>query len=300
MFKLIAITNQKGGVGKTTTSTSIAKGLADKGYKVLIIDADQQANTTDIVAKIGNNIEEEFLDKMMSNLENASEMTSDEKMQTFMFSLNKCLYSDYKIKYTLSDLFKDDENIKEYILKSNVKNLDIIPSSLDLSKTKIDLLYQQMTGGTINKVRRALETVKDEYDYVIVDCPPDQNLIIASVIYASDLVLIPLKSDKGSLKGFLHTYKYMLEIQKNNNLKLNFKFVFSIFDNNKVNKKLYQVFKAYAGDYLLNSCIRYRGKPASQASMNNDYLIDKKLNISDDLKRLVDELESVLENGSDR
>ena len=297
-MKLIAITNQKGGVGKTTTSTSIAKGLADKGHKVLIIDADQQANATDIVANIGNNIEEEFLDKLLQNTEDQAfkDMNEDEKMHQFMVSLNGCLYKDYQIKYTLTDVFKDDgQHIKDYIMKTDVDNLDIIPSSLDLGRTKIELILQQMTGGTINKLKQALEPIKDEYDYVIVDCPPDQNLIIASVIYASDLVLIPLKSDKGSLKGFLHTYKYMLDIEKKNNLHLNFKFLFSIFDNNKVNKKLYQVFKAYAGEYILNSYVRYRGKPASQASMNNQYLIDSKLNVGYDSKKLVDEIERNIE-----
>ena len=119
-------------------------------------------------------------------------------------------------------------------------------------------------------------------------------MIISSVIYASDLVLIPLKSDKGSLKGFLHTYNYMMDIQKKNNLNLNFKFMFSIFDNNKVNKKLYKVFKAFAGDYLLSGYVRYRGKPASEASMNNQYLIDSKLNIGYDSKKVVDEIEQII------
>lgn len=121
-------------------------------------------------------------------------------------------------------------------MKTDVKNLDIIPSSLDLGRTKIELIIESFTGGTISKLKQALEPVQEKYDYVIVDCPPDQNMIISSVIYASDLVLIPLKSDKGSLKGFLHTYNYMMDIQKKNNLNLNFKFMFSIFDNNKVNK----------------------------------------------------------------
>lgn len=297
MFKLIAVTNQKGGVGKTTTSTSIAKGLADKGHKVLIIDADQQANATDIVANIGNNIEEEFLDKLLDVTEQDffKEKSSDEKMMFFMQSLNGCLYKDYHIKYTLTDVFKDgNENIRNYIMKTDVENLDIIPSSLDLGRTKIELILQQMTGGTINKLKQVLGPVQDEYDYIIVDCPPDQNLIIASVIYASDLVLIPLKSDKGSLKGFMHTYKYMLDIEKKNNLNLNFKFMFSIFDNNKVNKKLYKVFKTYAGDYLLDNYVRYRGKPASEASMNNQYLIDSKLNIGYDSKKVVDEIEKII------
>ena len=83
-------------------------------------------------------------------------------------------------------------------------------------------------------------------------------------------------------------------IQKKNNLNLNFKFMFSIFDNNKVNKKLYKVLKAFAGDYLLNGYVRYRGKPASEASMNNQYLIDSKLNIGYDSKKVVDEIEQII------
>lgn len=296
MFKLIAVTNLKGGVGKTTTSTSIAKGLADKGHRVLIIDADQQANATDLVVNIGNNIEEEFLDKMLVDYEELfKDKSSDEKMLTFMQSLYSSLYKDYGIKNTLADVYKDgDKNIENYIMKTDVKNLDIIPSSLDLGRTKIELIIESFTGGTISKLKQALEPVQEKYDYVIVDCPPDQNMIISSVIYASDLVLIPLKSDKGSLKGFLHTYNYMRDIQNKNNLNLNFKFMFSIFDNNKVNKKLYQVFKAFAGDYLLNGYVRYRGKPASESSMNNQYLIDSKLNIGYDSKKIVDEIEQII------
>ena len=91
------------------------------------------------------------------------------------------------------------------------------------------------------------------------------------------------------------TKKKIIEtIQKKNNLNLNFKFMFSIFDNNKVNKKLYKVFKAFAGDYLLNGYVRYRGKPASEASMNNQYLIDSKLNIGYDSKKVVDEIEQII------
>ena len=111
------------------------------------------------------------------------------------------------------------KNIENYIMKTDVKNLDIIPSSLDLGRTKIELIIESFTGGTISKLKQALEPVQEKYDYVIVDCPPDQNMIISSVIYASDLVLIPLKSDKGSLKGFLHTYNYMMDIQKEKQFK---------------------------------------------------------------------------------
>ena len=88
-MNVISIANMKGGVTKTTTATSVAKGLVDKGYKVLLIDADPQANATDIVGKIGNELTEKFIKEF--NDENIK------NQQDFFKKLNECLYEDYEI-----------------------------------------------------------------------------------------------------------------------------------------------------------------------------------------------------------
>ena len=204
-MNVISIVNMKGGVTKTTTATSVAKGLVDKGYKVLLIDADPQANATDIVGKIGNELTEKFIKEFTDeNIKN---------QQDFFKKLNECLYEDYEINSNLKDVFKNPEDINRIIRHSDIENLDYIPAALSLTETKIKtVLCLDIDNKHI--LNEAFSHIEDKYDYCIIDNAPDDSIILTNVINVSNLVIVPIKCDKGSLKGLIVTINKLSRLQK--------------------------------------------------------------------------------------
>ena len=158
MGKAIAIFNQKGGVGKTTTNINLAACLALKGKKVLVLDIDPQGNTTS-----GLGISKRSLDATSYDL----------------------LVVDGIDPYTT-------------IYSTKVKNMDIIPASVDLSGAEIELVELE---GREKRLKRALDIVRDGYDYIFVDCPPSLSLLTINALTAVDSVLIPIQCEFYALEG---------------------------------------------------------------------------------------------------
>jgi len=156
--KAIAIFNQKGGVGKTTTNINLAACLALKGKKILVLDIDPQGNTT---SGIG-------LSK--KNLGNTS----------------------YEI------LIGDHIDPKTAIVSTSVKNLDIIPASVQLAGAEIELIQLQ---GREERLKAAIEKLKPDYDYIFIDCPPSLGLLTINSLTAVDSVLIPIQCEFYALEG---------------------------------------------------------------------------------------------------
>jgi len=158
MGKAIAIFNQKGGVGKTTTNINLAACLALKGKKVLVLDIDPQGNTTSGlgIAKKG--------------LEHTS--------------------------YDL--LIEEDLNPLSTIYHTTVKNMDIIPASVDLAGAEIELVQLD---GRERRLKNALDIVRPLYDYIFVDCPPSLSLLTINALTAVDSVLIPIQCEFYALEG---------------------------------------------------------------------------------------------------
>ncbi|MFA6661872.1 MAG: ParA family protein [Bacilli bacterium] len=170
MGKIIAITNQKGGVGKTTTAINITAALAHNQKKVLLIDLDQQANAT-----IGVGLSRELID------------------------------------LTSYDLLATDIDAAEVIYNNLGKNFSIIPAS-----TKLSSIYQPMAHN-INRqfvLRNKLQTVKDEYDYIILDCPPSLGLIVDNAMIASDSVIIPAECEFFAYDALTQMINQINKIQK--------------------------------------------------------------------------------------
>ena len=157
MSKIIAITNQKGGVGKTTTAINLAASLAILEKKVLLVDADPQANAT---AGLG--------------------VRQDD------------------VKHTLYDVMSGLADAADSILPTEVSNLDILPSSIDLVGAEVELVNENAREYVMKK---SIETIKDDYDYIFIDCLPSLGILTVNALVAADSVIIPVQSEYYSLEG---------------------------------------------------------------------------------------------------
>ena len=188
MGKAIAIFNQKGGVGKTTTNINLAACLALKGIKVLIIDIDPQGNTTS-----GVGIAKKGLD-----------------------------YTSYDI------LIDSTVETKKAILHTSVKNLDIIPASVNLAGAEIELVQLE---GRERRLKNAIEAVKADYDYIFIDCPPSLGLLTINSLTAVDSVLIPIQCEFYALEGVSQLMSTIDLVKKSLNPKLQIQgVILSMFD----------------------------------------------------------------------
>lgn len=177
MGKAIAIFNQKGGVGKTTTNINLAACLAMKGKKVLVLDIDPQGNTT---SGLG-----------------ISKKNSD--------------YSTYDV------LVEEGFDPKDAILETNVKNMFIIPSSVELAGAEIELVSEK---GREKRLKKAIDRIKDDYDYIFVDCPPSLGLLTINSLTAVDSVLIPIQCEFYALEGVSQLMSTIDLIKRNLNPQL--------------------------------------------------------------------------------
>tara|TARA_R110002049_G_scaffold252890_2_gene428219 strand:- start:5176 stop:5940 length:765 start_codon:yes stop_codon:yes gene_type:complete len=176
MGKIIAIANQKGGVGKTTTSINLAASLGVLEKKVLLIDADPQANAT---SGIGIDVE--------------------------------------KVEIGTYQLLEHSNTAKEAIIKTETPNLDIIPSHIDLVAIEIELVDKDEREYMLKK---ALGDIKNDYDYVIIDCAPSLGLLTLNALTAADAVIIPIQCEYFALEGLGKLLNTIKSVQKIHNPEL--------------------------------------------------------------------------------
>ncbi|QWU16293.1 chromosome partitioning protein [Paenibacillus sophorae] len=173
MSKIIAIANQKGGVGKTTTSVNLGAGLATLGKRVLLVDIDPQGNTT---SGVGIN---------KADVEN-------------------CIYN----------ILIDDIPPHDAILETKIDGLNIIPATIQLAGAEIELV------STISRelrLKKALGIVKQNYDYIIIDCPPSLGILTINSLTAADSVIIPIQCEYYALEGLSQLLNTVRLVQKNLN-----------------------------------------------------------------------------------
>lgn len=187
MGKVIAVFNQKGGVGKTTTNVNLSACLADQGKNILVVDIDPQGNTTS------------------------------------GFGIDKT-----QVAFTMYDLLINHEDIRNCILKTNRENLSIIPSSVQLAGAEIEMTELPNRELIFKK---AIDQVKQEYDYIFVDCPPSLGLLTINSLTAVDSVLIPIQCEYYALEGVSQLMNTIELVRENLNPHLEIQgVILSMFD----------------------------------------------------------------------
>ena len=157
MSRVIAIANQKGGVGKTTTAVNLSACLADLGKRVLLIDVDPQGNAT-------------------------SGLGLDRR----------------RLKASVYDVLLDELPLQEAVVNTRVRGLQVVPATIDLAGAEIELVPRI---GRESRLKQALDPVRDQYDFVLMDCPPSLGLLTINALTAADSILIPIQCEYYALEG---------------------------------------------------------------------------------------------------
>ncbi|KPN80614.1 Sporulation initiation inhibitor protein Soj [Apilactobacillus kunkeei] len=213
MGHVISLANQKGGVGKTTTSVNLGADLATMGKKVLLIDADAQGNATSGVGIQKSDIQKDIY-----------------------------------------DILVNEEPISEAIIPSKHEGLDIVPATIQLSGADIELT-PQMARET--RLLNALKSVSDQYDYVLVDCPPSLGLITVNAFTASDSILIPVQTEYYALEGLSQLLNTVQLVKKHFNPDLDVEGVLlTMYDaRTKLGQQVNDEVRKYFGDKVYDTII---------------------------------------------
>lgn len=171
--RIIAIANQKGGVGKTTTSVNLGAGLAEIGFRVLVVDLDPQGNAT---TGLG--------------------------------------VSHRSVQGSVYDVIMHDAAVEDCVEPTSVRNLFVVPATIDLAGAEIELVPAMSRE---LKLRRALEAVRDDYDFVLIDCPPSLGLLTVNGLAAADDVLVPIQCEYYALEGLGQLLRNVTLVSKNLN-----------------------------------------------------------------------------------
>ena len=217
--RIIAVANQKGGVGKTTTTVNIAACIAEAGARVLVIDLDPQGN-----ASSGLNVR-------VQNLES-----------------------------TIYQVVVHEASIDECIEPTEVKNLFIVPSTLDLAGAEIELVTAI---GRESRLKRAIETVIDDYDYVFIDCAPSLGLLTLNALVAAEEVLMPIQCEYFALEGVGQLLRSVEMVRKNINPVLEVTTVVcTMFDSRtKLSQEVVDNVREYFGDKVCKTIVPRNTKP---------------------------------------
>ncbi|EOC99423.1 ParA family protein [Caldisalinibacter kiritimatiensis] len=187
MAKVIAIFNQKGGVGKTTTNVNLSACLAELGKKILVVDIDPQGNTTSGFGIDKNSLELSTYDILINNV-----------------------------------------GVDESTINTNIKNLFLVPSNVELAGAEIELTKSEHRELAL---KNAIKKIKEDYDFIFIDCPPSLGLLTINALAAVDSVVIPIQCEYYALEGVSQLMDTIKLVKKNLNPKLEIEgVVLSMFD----------------------------------------------------------------------
>ncbi len=213
MGKVIAVTNQKGGVGKTTTTVNLAASLAATGRKVLLIDIDPQGN-----AAMGCGVDKDA------------------------------------VNYSSCELLLEEVPASETIIKSKECGFDVIAGNADLTAAEVQLMT---TANRERKLADGLLSIKSQYDYILIDCPPSLNMLTLNAMVAANSVLIPMQCEYYALEGLSALLDTIKNIRESVNPSLHLEGILrTMFDNrSRLTKDVSEQLVEYFGDKVFRTCI---------------------------------------------
>lgn len=215
MSKIIAIANQKGGVGKTTTAINLGVGLVGKGNRVLLVDLDPQGNATQGLG-----------------------FDSDSMEITITSMIRKMIAKDYVFD-------------KRYGILDHSEGIKLMPANIELSMLETELI--SLFFGREKMLKTYLDIIKDEYDYIIIDCMPSLNLIAINALVAADEVIIPLHAQYYSVRGLEQLIQTIGSVRSNGlNSRLSIAGILYTCANDKTTsfREIKEMLKGYYGDNI--------------------------------------------------
>lgn len=212
-MRILAITNQKGGVGKTTTCVNLAASLAVAGRRVLLIDLDPQGNAT-----TGSGIEKS------------------------------------RLKDTIYQVLIGDKSLEDVIQRSEKGQFDIVPANRDLAGAEVELVNEI---GRETRLKSALESAKEHYDYVLLDCPPALNLVTVNALTAANAVMIPMQCEYYALEGLSDLVNTIRKVRTHLNASLEIEGLLrTMFDNrNTLAQQVSAQLVSHFGDKVYSTVI---------------------------------------------
>ena len=224
MAKIISFSNQKGGVGKTSTCVNMAAAVAMKGKKVLLADIDPQGNATTGLS-----------------------------------------FSKGELERSIYDVLVEEMPVKDAVLKTSIENLDILPSNIDLAGAEVELVYLPQRE---KRLAAAFRDIADDYDYVMIDCPPSLGLLTINALSASNSIIIPIQSEYYAMEGLSQLLNTVKLVNKHLNPELKIEgVVVTMYDgraliSKQINAEIHKFFGKRMFDTVIPRNIRISEAPS--------------------------------------
>ncbi len=259
MGKIISCNNQKGGSGKTATSINIAKGLADDGFDVLLVDLDLQGNTS---SKFRDDFEE-------------------------IDGIVEAINGEVQIKDVIYST--DFENL--FIIPSKLEWLDCLE---EMAREDYIQEAEGRTNTSVMVIKNLLDPIKDDFDFIILDNNPSYKTILKNCVYAADLIIVPVNIDRNAIKGVDYTIRYITKVidDSEEDISPNFRILITKTTRTKVSKECVDLIRRSFPGIVYETTIANQIAPAEKQTFFDDYFMidNQKTMVGKNYRSLVKEI----------